>query len=101
MEERNFAKELFEFKSAIISEIMDTIEQVEKNTNKATLTLEYPVEVLAVDTVSNFPANYNVTEVDADNIYDDEGREMELGEITAESLVDLLGAIKSMFWNWQ
>lgn len=101
MEERNFGKELFEFKSAIISEIMDTIEQVEKNTNKATLTLEYPVEVLAVDTVSNFPANYNVTEVDADNIYDDEGREMELGEITAESLVDLLGAIKSMFWNWQ
>lgn len=101
MEERNFGKELFEFKSAIISEIMDTIEQVEKNTNKAKLTLEYPVEVLAVDTVSNFPANYNVTEVDADNIYDDEGREMELGEITAESLVDLLGAIKSMFWNWQ
>ena len=101
MEERNFGKELFEFKSAIISEIMDTIEQVEKNTNKATLTLEYPVEVLAVDTVSNFPANYNVTEVDVDNIYDDEGREMELGEITAESLVDLLGAIKSMFWNWQ
>ena len=50
MEERNFGKELFEFKSAIISEIMDTIEQVEKNTNKATLTLEYPVEVLWVGT---------------------------------------------------
>lgn len=100
MEERNFAKELFEFKSAIISEIMDTIEQVEKNTNKATLTLEYPVEVLAVDTVSNFPANYNVTEVDADNIYDDEGREMEMNEITAESLVDLHGAIKWEYRNW-
>lgn len=101
MEERNFAKELFEFKSAVITEIMDTIEMALKNTNKAKLVLECPVEVLAVDTVSNFPANYNVTEVDADNIYDDEGREMELGEITAESLVDLLGAIKSMFWNWQ
>lgn len=101
MEERNFGKELFEFKSAIISEIMDTIEQVEKNTNKVTLTLEYPVEVIAVDSVTGYPATYNVTEVDVDNIYDDEGREMELGEITAESLVDLLGAIKSMFWNWQ
>ena len=101
MEERNFAKELFEFKSAVITEIKETIEMALKNTNKAKLVLECPVEVLAVDTVSNFPANYNVTEVDADNIYDDEGREMELGEITAESLVDLLGAIKSMFWNWQ
>lgn len=100
MEERNFAKELFEFKSAVITEIMDTIEMALKNTNKSKLVLECPVEVLAVDTVSNFPANYNVTEVDADNIYDDEGREMELNEITAESLVDLHGAIKWEYWNW-
>lgn len=100
MEERNFAKELFEFKSAVITEIMDTIEMALKNTNKAKLVLECPVEVMAVDTVSNFPANYNVTEVDADNIYDDEGREMELNEITAESLVDLHGAIKWEYWNW-
>ena len=101
MEERNFANELFEFKSAVITEIKETIGMALKNTNKSKLVLECPVEVLAVDTVSNFPATYNVTEVDVDNIYDDEGREMELGEITAESLVDLLGAIKSMFWNWQ
>lgn len=100
MEERNFAKELFEFKSAVITEIMDTIEMALKNTNKSKLVLECPVEVMAVDTVSNFPANYNVTEVDADNIYDDEGREMELNEITAESLVDLHGAIKWEYWNW-
>lgn len=100
MEERNFAKELFEFKSAVITEIMDTIEMALKNTNKAKLVLECPVEVLAVDTVSNFPANYNVTEVDADNIYNDEGREMELNEITAESLVDLHGAIKWEYRNW-
>ncbi len=100
MEERNFAKELFEFKSAVITEIMDTIEMALKNTNKSKLVLGCPVEVLAVDTVSNFPANYNVTEVDADNIYDDEGREMELNEITAESLVDLHGAIKWEYWNW-
>ena len=60
MEERNFAKELFEFKSAVITEIMDTIEMALKNTNKSNLVLECPVEVLAVDTVSNFPANYNV-----------------------------------------
>ena len=100
MEERNFAKELFEFKSAVITEIMDTIEMALKNTNKSKLVLECPVEVMAVDTVSNFPANYNVTEVDADNIYDDEGREMELNEITAESLVDLVGAIKWEYWNW-
>lgn len=100
MEERNFAKELFEFKSAVITEIMDTIEMALKNTNKSKLVLECPVEVLAVDTVSNFPANHNVTEVDADNIYDDEGREMELNEITAESLVDLHGAIKWEYWNW-
>ena len=100
MEERNFAKELFEFKSAVITEIKDTIGMALKNTNKSKLVLECPVEVLAVDTVSNFPANYNVTEVDADNIYDDEGREMELNEITAESLVDLVGAIKWEYWNW-
>lgn len=100
MEERNFAKELFEFKSAVITEITDTIEMALKNTNKSKLVLECPVEVLAVDTVSNFPANYNVTEVDADNIYDDEGREMELNEITAESLVDLHRAIKWEYWNW-
>lgn len=100
MEERNFAKELFEFKSAVITEIKETIEMALKNTNKAKLVLECPVEVLAVDTVSNFPVNYNVTEVDADNIYDDEGREMEMNEITAESLVDLHGAIKWEYRNW-
>ena len=78
MEERNFTKELFEFKSAVITEIKETIEMALKNTNKSKLVLECPVEVLAVDTVSNFPANYNVTEVDADNIYDEEGRELDI-----------------------
>lgn len=100
MEERNFGKELFELRGAILTEIMDAIEMVLKNTNKDKVTLEYPVEVVAVDSVTGYPATYNVTEVDCDCVYEDDGREMELGELTAESLVDFHYAFTRMFWNW-